>query len=99
VTVTGYVVVAVTGCVACGLAVARGCPGVVGGAAAVVAGTVLGATAALRALGAATAVPPRLSVAANTPAVAMAARARSAIIAVITPARKLISSSRALTAA
>jgi hypothetical protein len=72
---------------------------VVGCAAAVVVGTVLGALAALGAPWAATAVPPRLSVAANTPAVAMAARARSAIIAVIRPVRKLISSSRALTAA
>jgi hypothetical protein len=75
-------------------AVVAGAVGAVG-----VVGVVLGATVALGAPGAATAVPPRLSVAANTPAVAMAARAISAIIAAITPARKLISSSRALTAA
>lgn len=87
-----------------GAAVARGCAGAglagcVEAAAVGIAWVVLGAVATLGAPEAATACLPRLSVAANTPAVAMAARTSTAIIAAVTPARKLISSSRALTAA
>jgi hypothetical protein len=95
----GLVVAAVTGCVAFGVELAWGGRGMAGGAEAVVAGITAGALAALSAPAAATAGLPRPSVAANTPAAAMAARATSTIDAVIRPVRKLISSSRALTAA
>jgi hypothetical protein len=92
-------VAAVTGCLAFGVEVACGCAGVVGGTEAVAVGVALGALAALSAPAVATAWVPRLSVTANTPAAAMAARASSPIVAVIRPVRKLISSSRELTAA
>lgn len=83
---------AVTGFVAVGVELARGY--VAGCAVAVVVGAPpLGAPAV------ATAWLPGLSVAAYTPAAATAERATSAIVAAIRPARKLISSSRALTAA
>jgi hypothetical protein len=100
----GLVVAAVTGCVAFGVELARGCAGGVGCAEAD--GVVLGAVgivlvvpAALSAPTVATAWPPRLSVAAYSPAAAIAERATSPITPVIRPVRKLISSSRALTAA
>jgi hypothetical protein len=96
-------VAAVTGCLACGVELARGCAGGVAGgvgcAEAVAVGVVLVVPAALSAPTVATAWPPRLRVAAYTPAAAIAARATSPIVAVIRPVRKLISSSRALTAA
>jgi hypothetical protein len=92
-------VAAVTGRFAVGGEVAEGCPCVVGCADAVVAGAAMGAPAALSAPAAATAWLPRLSVAAYTRAAAMAERATRPIVAVIRPVRKLISSSRALTAA
>jgi len=102
----GLVVAAVTGCVAFGVELARGCAGGVGCAEAVADGVVLGAVgivlvvpAALSAPTVATAWPPRLSVAAYSPAAAIAERATSPITPVIRPVRKLISSSRALTAA
>ena len=89
-----------------GVAAAGGRAGVAGwagGAAGAVvvgaAGRVLVAPAALSAPTVATAWPPKLSVAASTPAAAITERATSPIVAVITPVRKLISSSRALTAA
>jgi hypothetical protein len=102
----GFVVAAVTGCPPVGVELARGCAGRVGSAEAVAVGVVLGAVgvvlvvpAALSAPTVATAWPPRLSVAAYTPAATISARATSPIVAVIRPVRKLISSSRALTAA
>jgi hypothetical protein len=92
----GLVVAAVTGRLAFGGELACGCAGAAGGAEAAATGIALGA---LSAPAAATAWLPRLSVAAYTPAAAMAEMAMSPIVAVIRPARKLISSSRALTAA
>jgi hypothetical protein len=99
-------VATVTGCAVFGVELARGCAGAVGCAEAVAVGVALGAVgvvlvvpAALSAPTVATAWAPRLSVAAYTPAAAIAERATSPIVAVIRPVRKLISSSRALTAA
>lgn len=90
---------AVAGRLAVGPELACGCPGVVGCAEAVTTGVVLGERAELSAPATATAWPPRRSVAAYTPPAAMAESATSAIVAAARPARKLISSSRALTAA
>jgi len=84
------------------LRLADGCAGVDGGTEAAAVGAVgsfAGALAALRTLVVLAAGLPWLTVAAYTPAAAMAKRAASAIAAPIRPVRKLISSSWALTAA
>lgn len=84
------------------MALADGCAGADDGteaAGAGAAGGFAGALATLRTLATLLAGLLWLSVAAYTPAAAMAKRATSAIAAVIKPVRKLISSSWALTAA
>ena len=84
------------------MALTDGCAGVEGKAEGAEAGAVLGAAGAvatLRTFAALLTGLPWLSVAAYTPAAAMAKRAVSAIAAATRPVRKLISSSWALTAA